>query len=99
MFLSVINDDHALTLYTINKYIRTCTSYTFKNSYIIICTSYTSKNSYIIIYNIKSRFNGTVEWNSGTVEWWNSGMVEEAKHYLIAIITNYMVRAGTMVCA
>ena len=24
----------------------------------------------------ESRFNGTVEWNSGIVEWWISGMIE-----------------------
>ena len=28
------------------------------------------------ILSRESRFNGTVEWNSGTVERWNSGIVE-----------------------
>ena len=37
-------------------------------------------------------------WN-GIMELWNGGIVERAKHYLIAIITRYVARAGDRVCA
>ena len=30
----------------------------------------------VCIGSLDSMERGTVEWNSGTVEWWNSGMVE-----------------------
>ena len=37
------------------------------------------------------RWNGMVEWNNGTVEWWNSGTTTPIERALMTTFTQHLV--------